>query len=60
MVKELLKWTDKKMEDVCNDPNESHGFAKAFGLGALEGAIDAVAVLGTVGLLGCIVATFKK
>lgn len=60
MVKELLKWVDDKFEKVANDPNEAHPYAKSFGLGAIEGAIDAVAVLGTLGLIGAFVTAAKK
>ena len=60
MVRELLKWTDKKFENVVDDPDQPNAFAKAVGLGAIEGMVDAVAVIGTLGLIGGIISMFKK
>lgn len=38
LVKKVLNWTEKEMENI--DENTKHPILKAFGLGAIEGAID--------------------
>ena len=47
----ILGWCDDKMEEIENNPNENHPYAKAFGLGAVEGVLDGL-VYGGVLLLG--------
>lgn len=39
ITKAILDWTKKKTDEI--NVNTKHPFAKAFGLGAIEGAIDA-------------------
>lgn len=60
MVRECLELIDKKLDHISENENEAHPFAKAFGLGALEGLIDAAAVVGVLGLTGCVLGLFKK
>lgn len=60
MVNSILKWSDAKMEKLTNNPDEEHAFAKAFGLGAIEGAIDGFVFLGALAFVGSIVSMVKK
>ena len=46
MLKEVLYWTDKKFEEVVENPNEKHPYIKAFGLGALEGFLEGCTIIG--------------
>lgn len=44
MLKEILNWMDEKRKQIRSDPNEKHPHAKAYGLAAIEGALDGVAI----------------
>ena len=58
MVRKILGWCDKKYEEILeDDDNICH--AKAFGLGAIEGAIDALVVLGAIASVSVIIETIK-
>lgn len=49
LVKGILKWTDEQMEKIENNIDEvKHPYIKAFGIGAIEGAIDSLVVTGTI------------
>ena len=50
LVKMVLDWTEDKIteidNDIANGTNEiKHPYLKAFGLGAIEGAIDGAVVM---------------
>ena len=49
MTKKILKWTDRKLEEI-NKSDEIGGkeLAKAFGVGAIEGFIDGLVINGAV------------
>lgn len=42
MVRKVLDWTEKKFDEI--DENTKHPYLKAFGLGAIEGAIDGAVI----------------
>lgn len=48
MLKEILYWTDEKYEQIIENPNEKHPYAKAFGLGCIEGALEGLVVGGVM------------
>jgi hypothetical protein len=49
MIKKILNWNDRRFIDLLdNDDSNLKNGAKAFGIGALEGFIDAAAVVGAV------------
>lgn len=49
MIKKILNWNDRRYDELlCNDDSDFKRDAKAFGIGALEGFIDAAALIGTV------------
>ena len=48
MLKDILYWTDEKYEQIINDPNEKHPYAKAFGLGCIEGALEGLVIGGVM------------
>lgn len=56
MVRHILKWTDTKMEDTRDD-NMAVGCTKAFGLGAVEGLVNACTIVGGVVLANSVIAT---
>ena len=43
MVKKILDWTEAKFEEIDVD-NDKHPMLKAFGLGAIQGAIDGAVI----------------
>ena len=45
LVKGILNWTDKQMEEIENNPEVKHPYVKAFGLGVIEGAIDGAVIM---------------
>lgn len=51
MVKEILKWRDKKFDELVEKDDEKIDCAKAFGLGAVEGIIDAAVVVGAFAIV---------
>lgn len=59
----LLGWVDTKFKKVCDDTEESNtmGILKSAGLGAIEGALNGLTILGgyTVIVLG-VVAVLNK
>lgn len=52
IAKAILDWTKEKFDKI--DANEKHPFAKAFGLGAIEGAIDGALISFPILMIGCI------
>ena len=52
IVKRILDWTAKQTDKI--DENTKHPFVKAFGLGAIEGAIDAVVFMYPILFGACI------
>ena len=61
MVREILKWCDKKSDELLEaDDNVAVECTKAFGLGALEGLIDSFALIGAVTIVSGIVKTVKE
>ena len=59
MVKAILKWTSDKTDDLVYEDSTPKAVAKAFGLGAIEGAIDAFTVIGAIVWTGLIVKMIK-
>ena len=60
LVRNLLDWTDNKFTEIENDiasgTNEiKHPYLKAFGLGAIEGAIDSLVVTGTLTVIAGVI-----
>lgn len=47
LVRNILGWVDDKTEEICEN-DDKHLYAKAFGLGAIEGAVDFMFVFGTI------------
>lgn len=58
-TKKVLNWTDKKFEEIVDNPDEKHPNLKAFGLGAIEGVIDGAVIAYPILLVGCFVAAKK-
>ena len=52
----IIKWVDKGMENI---EESKHPIAKAFGLGAAEGAIDGAIIAYPMLLVACIIAGKK-
>ena len=52
MVRQILKWRDKKFEEL-DETNDKYAYAKAFGLGAIEGWIDASVLMYVPVLIAC-------
>ena len=49
MTKEILKWTDEKLEEIYeSDEVGGKELAKAFGVGAIEGFIDGLVIVGGI------------
>lgn len=49
MVRQILKWTNDKYEEVLYyNQDEKHPLAKAAGLGVLEGMIDGFVIVGAI------------
>ena len=48
MLRQILNWSDKKLNQAVKDENGARGCAKAFGLGVLEGTLDSLAFLGAL------------
>lgn len=51
LAKKVLDWKDAELNKI--DENTKHGYLKAFGLGAVEGAIDSAIVWYPILLAGC-------
>ena len=51
ITKEILKWTDKQVEDALYNPECKHPYVKASVSGFIEGCVDG-AVGGAVILIG--------
>ena len=56
LVRNILDWTGKKYNEIENDivtgnDEIKHKYLKAFGIGAIEGAIDSLVVTGTLTLI---------
>ena len=49
LIKKVFNWNDERYDKLlCNDDGDFKNGVKAFGIGALEGFIDAAAVVGAV------------
>ena len=59
ITKRILDWTDKKMDEIVSNPEEKHANLKAFGLGAIEGAIDGAVITYPLLVVGLLVAGNK-
>lgn len=61
MVRNILDWNDKKFDEaVKSEDSDGKLYAKAFGHGALEGIIDAAAVVGICGIAKGIINIVKE
>ena len=66
LVRGILNWSDDKFteieNDIANGTNEiKHPYLKAFGLGAIDGAIDGLVVVGTLSTIaGAIIKVASK
>ena len=66
LVRSILDWTEDKIteidNDIANGTNEiKRPYLKAFGLGAIEGAIDSLVVTGTLTVIaGTIIKVASK
>lgn len=61
MIKKILKWNDRRFDELLDkDDNDLVLGAKAFGIGALEGFINAAAIIGAVVLAKDTVYLIKK
>lgn len=66
LVRNILDWTDNKFteieNDIANGTNEiKHPLLKAFGLGAIDGAIDGLVVTGALTIVaGTIIKVVTK
>lgn len=51
MIKQIVHWSDDVFEKIVDeyDENPKKNGAKAFGLGALEGALDLFVIVGAIG-----------
>lgn len=57
MVRIILDWVDKKSDAI--DENTKHPLLKSFGLGAIEGGIDAAVIAYPFLIAGTIIAAHK-
>lgn len=57
LTRSINEWTMKKFEGIEMD--DKHPYIKAFALGALDGAVDAVAVIGVVSIIATVIQTVK-
>ena len=49
LTRKICDWTKEKYDELLEKGDYSvKDYAKVFGLGAIEGAVDGVAVLGTI------------
>lgn len=55
MLRQILNWSDRKLETAANDENGARGCAKAVGLGVLEGTLDSLTFLGALCVVTSIV-----
>ena len=59
MVKSILKWGDAKFEEALNQEG-TRGLAVSVGVGAIEGAIDSLVVLGALAVVCNVISAIKK
>lgn len=59
MIKTILRWTEAKSNSACCEEG-AVGLAKCAGIGAIEGAIDAVAVIGVTSIVCAVIGAFKS
>ena len=61
LIKKLLNWNDRKFDGLLdNDDNDFVTYSKAFGCGALEGFIDAAAIVGAVVIIKDTIGLVKR
>ena len=59
LIHGILNWTEDKTIEL--DGTKKSDYAKAFGLGCIEGLIDGAVIVGTIGIVkGWIDIIFKK
>lgn len=52
ITKNILDWTEEKFDEI-DVVEDKHPFLKAFGLGAIQGAIDGAVFMYIPVLIGC-------
>lgn len=55
VMRNIIEWCDKKMDDAYDETNERKAGAKAFASGFVEGACDAAVILYVPVLIACYV-----
>lgn len=64
MVRKILDWCDRKMDEAYAEEKSSKAFSKAFKSGFVEGAVDGFAawgaVLTAIGVVCIVKNTIKK
>jgi hypothetical protein len=64
MIREIHEWIDEKMDEVYEEENDKKAYAKAAGLGMVEGGLDGLAIIGAFSIIMsgvCLVCSkFKK
>jgi len=62
MNRSILGWVDTKFKKVVNDTEESTGMGllKSFGLGAIEGTLNGLTILGGYTIVLGVVAVLNK
>lgn len=58
LVRNILGWVDDKIDGI--NESDKHPYAKAFGLGAVEGLVDGLFVFGAVMYPIVVVRSMKK
>lgn len=59
MVRSILDWVDQTMEKSYAEEDDKKGFVLAAKAGAVEGAVDAAALWGSLLIAGCVVGIVK-
>lgn len=55
MLSKIYEWRKDKMDEVLYEDDVKHRNLKAFGLGAIDGALSFMTVFGTVAYAGLLV-----
>ncbi len=59
LMRNIIEWCDKKMEEACQEPNQLKGNAKAFACGCVEGFCDGALLMYVPLLITCVCAGRK-
>lgn len=59
LTKQIVDFIEVKKQDAMEDENFKRGMAKAAGFGALDGVLDAIVIVGGLGLIAAIGQTVK-